>query len=204
MSATSPSRRTATQACAIALSALALVIAPAANAQQSATIDTTAQLSVARPLGSISPVQEVRFGEVAIPRNTTASQESCTYSANPAQPPVASGGQSVTSLGCERLSGVPQMGQMKIACSSSNFVISATSSTNVAGLGTEMALEANVVNAIHIGGEAFGARDISATQFKCGSDIVVQLNPVLRVTESAKATGSVVTVGTVTLNVVFL
>lgn len=173
------------------------------QAQQSATIDTTARLTAARELGAIKPTQEVQFGEVAIPRNTTSATQSCFYFADPAEPPGVNTGDSVTALGCERISGVSQMGRMTISCTASEFAVATTTSVSTPGLGTSMALEANRVSAVIIEGEVFDADTVRTRRFKCASDVVIQLNPVLLVTDVAKPTASPINVGTITLSVAF-
>ena len=173
------------------------------QAQQSATIDTTARLTAARELGAIKPTQEVQFGEVAIPRDTTSSTQSCFYFADPNEAPGVNTGDSVTALGCERISGVSQMGRMTVTCTASEFAVATTTSVSTPGLGTSMALEANRVSAVIIEGEVLDADTVRTRRFKCGSDVVIQLNPVLLVTDLAKPTASTVNVGTITLSVAF-
>lgn len=172
-------------------------------AQQSATVDTTARLTAARELGAIKPTQEVQFGEVAIPRNTTSSTQSCFYFADPAKAPGVNTGDSVTALGCERISGVSQMGRMSVSCTASEFAVATTTSVSTPGLGTSMSLFGNPVNAVIIEGEVFDADTVRTRRFKCGSDVIIQLNPVLLVTDVAKPTASTINVGTITLSVAF-
>lgn len=183
--------------------AIMLILAGPVHAQDSATIDSTAQFSLARELGSIAPGQDIHFGEVAIPRNITAGTDNCFYFANPKQAPEGDGGKNLQALGCEVLSGAPQMGEMKVGCSASEFFISAATSTSVSGNGAEMALGANLVNGVFVDGVAFEADRVIGQRFKCGEAVLIELNPVLRLSDAAKPTGSVLKVGTVTIEVGF-